>query len=124
MRAVSRLHVLALVAATGLTLTGCADVNSNSATKGAPAPAATLAPDITKSVKTDLGEYLVKPRPGISAKAIQATVATLKAMPGVQSVDVKPDGRLDVQFLGSSTPDSRTKAVKQMAALGPVEQGI
>jgi hypothetical protein len=120
-RRVSRWTVLSLSSAAVLAVSGCADVTGGN--NSAPKPANTLPTQIASLVKTDLGEYLVTPRPGTSDKDIQATINRLRAMPGVQSAELK-DGRVDLQFLGGSTPAQHEQAVKQLAALGTVEEGV
>lgn len=125
----ARRPLLALsAAALALSVSACADVSGSSTTKAdtkdAPAPAAALPSPLAAMVRTDLGEYLVKPKAGTSDKVIKATLARLRAMPGVQSAELNAEGKLDVQFLGQSTPAQRQAAVKQLAALGPVELGV
>lgn len=102
-------------------LSGCADVSGGS--NGAPDPAKTLPAPLASLVKTDVGEYLVTPRTGTSDKDIQATIERLRQMPGVQSVELK-NGKVDLTFLGNSTPEQHEKAVKQLAALGEVDEGV
>src|SRR5689334_19476950 len=102
-------------------MSGCADVTGSSA--DAPAPAKTLPSNIAKDVNTDLGEYFVRPRAGVSDKDVQATIARLKSMPGVQSAELK-DGVVDLQFSGGSTHEQHEKAVKQLAAIGDVYEGV
>jgi hypothetical protein len=104
-----------------LALSGCADVTGGTA--DAPKPADTLPTEIASLVRTDLGEYLVTPRPGTSQKDITATISRLQSMPGVQDCQLK-NGRVDLVFSGGSTPDQHEKAVKQLAALGTVEEGV
>ncbi|GAC1441656.1 MAG: hypothetical protein NVSMB55_10010 [Mycobacteriales bacterium] len=123
MHTLSRWTVLSCGAAVAIATAGCADV-SGKHVSGAPAAAKTLVPAVAKLVKTDVGEYLVKPRAGSSAKQIQATIDQLKSMPGVQSAALTKDGKVDVQFFGGSTASQRAAAVKQLAALGDVEEGI
>ena len=119
----SRLSVLVGSAAAALLLsTGCADV-SGSGNNNAPDAVSTLAPSIAADVKTDVGEYLVRPKSGVSSKDVQATMEQLRSMPGVQSAELK-DGVVDLQFLGGSTSPQREKAVKQLAALGDVYEGV
>jgi hypothetical protein len=121
-RCFSRWTVLSCGAAAALALAGCADV-SGDANSSAPPPATSLPSAIASLVKTDVGQYLVTPRPGTSDKDIQATIDRLRQMPGVQSADLK-DGKVDLQFSGGSTPAQHEAAVKQLAALGPVEEGV
>lgn len=118
----SRYAVLSCGAAVALTLSGCANVSGSS--NDAPAAAKTLAPDVAKLVKTDVGEYLVKPRAGTSSKDVQATIDQLKTMPGVQSAEMNKDGFVDLTFSGGSTPAQHEAAVKQLAALGDVQEGV
>jgi hypothetical protein len=103
-------------------LSGCADVGGGNS--NAPDPVKTLPAAIAGEVKTDVGQYLVRPRPGTSKKDVQATIDQLRSMAGVQSADLRADGRVDLQFLGGSTPSQREAAVKQLAVLGDIEQGI
>ena len=112
-----------LCAAAGvLALSGCADVTG--AGSDAPDPAKTLPAPIASLVKTDLGEYLARPRPGVSDKDVKATIERLKAMPGVQSAELTKDGVVDLQFTGGSTHEQHEKAVKQLAAIGDVYEGV
>ena len=120
MPATARRTVLSCAAAVML-LTGCADVTGG--TVDAPDPAKTLSPAVAKDVKTDLGEYLVTPRTGTSDKDIQAVISRLRTMPGVQSAELK-NGKVDLVFTGGSTSEQHEKAVKQLAALGEVEEGV
>jgi hypothetical protein len=108
-------------AAAVLALSGCADVNGSST--DAPDPAKTLPAQIAADVKTDLGQYLARPRPGVSDKDVQATIERLREMPGVQSAELK-DGVVDLQFTGGSNPEQHEKAVKQLAAIGDVYEGV
>jgi hypothetical protein len=110
-------------AATVLALSACADVTGGSS-NGAPAPVKTLPAQIAADVKTDLGEYLARPRPGVSDKDVRATIQRLQSMPGVQSAELNKDGVVDVQFSGGSTHDQHEKAVKQLAAIGDVYEGV
>lgn len=121
MRTFSRWTVLSCGAAVALSLTGCANVSGKST--NAPAAVKTLKPDVAKLVKTDVGEYLVKPT-GKPAKDVQATIDQLKTMPGVQSATLNKDGLVDLVFAGESTSKQREAAVKQLAALGDVQEGI
>jgi hypothetical protein len=75
-------------------------------------------------VKTDLGEYLARPRPGVSDKDVKATIARLQSMPGVQSAELTKDGVVDLQFTGGSTHEQHEAAVKQLAAIGDVYEGV
>jgi hypothetical protein len=120
--AIPRWTVLSAATAVVLALSGCADVTGGSG-GDAPDPVKTLSSMIAKDVKTDLGEYLVTPRPGTSDKDIQATIERLRAMPGVQSADLK-DGKVDLVFAGGSNSHQHEAAVKQLAALGEVEEGV
>jgi hypothetical protein len=108
-------------AAAAFALSGCANISGGS--NDAPEPAKALPAPIASALKTDIGEYLVTPKPGTSSKDIQATIDQLRSMPGVQSAELK-EGNVDVQFFGGSTPEQREKAVKQLAALGEVFEGV
>ena len=57
-------------------------------------------------------------RPGCRREPLK-----LRSMPGVQSAELK-DGVVDLQFLGGSTSPQREAAVKQLAALGDVYEGV
>jgi hypothetical protein len=117
---VSRWTAVAAVAS-ALALSGCANVNGGSSS--APAPATALPAPLASLVKTDIGEYLVTPRAGTPPKDIQETIKQLQSMPGVQSADLK-NGQVDLQFLGGSTAEQRANAVKQLSALGEVQEGV
>lgn len=120
MRGAARLTILACAAV--VALSGCADVTGAGA--DAPDPVKTLPAPIASLVRTDVGEYFVTPRPGTSDKDVQATIEKLRGMPGVQSVELLKDGRVDLQFSGGSTPDQHEAAVKQLAALGDPVEGV
>jgi hypothetical protein len=117
-----RWAVLSCAAAAVLAVSGCADVTGSGA--DAPDPVKTLPSNIAKDVNSDLGEFLVRPRPGTSQKDIQATIDRLRSMPGVQSAELTKDGVVDLQFSGGSTHEQHEKAVKQLAALGDVYEGV
>lgn len=112
---------LASSAALALALSGCANISGNNT--DAPEPAKVLPAPIASAVKTDIGQYLVRPKSDVSAKDIQATIDQLQSMPGVQSAELK-EGVVDVQFFGGSTSEQRENAVKQLAALGDVYEGV
>jgi hypothetical protein len=114
-------RLAAASAAAAVALAGCADVSGGGS--AAPKPADSLPAAIASLVQTDVGEYLVTPRPGTSDRDIQATIDRLRQMPGVQSAELK-DGKVDLQFAGGSTPEEHEAAVKQLAALGEVVDGI
>lgn len=122
MPVVSRWTLVSCGAAAAVALSGCANISGGKS--AAPAPAKTVPSAVAELVKTDVGEYLVKPRSGTSSKDVQATIDQLKNMPGVQSAVLNKDGKVDVQFYGNSSSDQRAAAVKQLAALGEVEEGI
>jgi hypothetical protein len=119
--ALPRWTVVASAAAV-LALSGCADVNGGG--PDAPDPVKTLPAQIAADVKTDLGQYFARPRPGVSDKDVQATVERLRSMPGVQSAELTKDGVVDLQFTGGSTHEQHEKAVKQLAAIGDVYEGV
>jgi hypothetical protein len=119
--ALPRWIAVSCAAAAVVALSGCANVNGSSV--DAPDPAKTLPAQIAADVKTDLGEYFVRPRPGLSKKDVQATIDKLSSMPGVQSAELK-DGVVDLQFTGGSTHAQHEKAVLQLAALGDVYEGV
>lgn len=123
MPALSRWTLLSYGAAAALALSGCANI-SGSNTVDAPAPAKALPSAVASLVKTDVGQYYGTPRAGTPAKDIQGTIDRLKSMPGVQSAGLEKDGRINLQFLGGSTPAQREAAVKQLAALGTVDEGV
>ena len=122
MHTLSRWTVLSCGAAVALSLTGCANVSGKSA--NAPAAAKALPTAVASLVKTDVGEYFGTPNAGTSKKDIQATIDQLRTMPGVQSADLTKDGRIDLQFSGQSTAAQRGSAVKQLAAIGKVDEGV
>lgn len=110
----------AAAAAAVLSLSACTDAPGDAA----PAPASAVPSAVAKPLQSDVGQYLVTPKEGLPKADLEATIAKLKAMPGVQSAELTKDGVVDVQFLGSSTPAQRTAAVQQMAAIGEVVEGI
>lgn len=108
--------------AAALLLGGC---SGDDATSSAPAPAKVLPSAVESLVtKTDVGQYFVTPKAGTSKEAIAGVVAKLKTMPGVQSSEQNADGMVDVQFRGGATAAQRAAAVKQLATLGEVTEGI
>jgi hypothetical protein len=119
---VSRWTLLSFGAAAALALSGCANISGGKS--DAPPPAKAVPSGVASLVKTDVGEYLAKPRPGTSSKDVQATINQLRTMPGVQSAELTKDGKVDVQFYGNSSSEQRANAVKQLAALGEVEEGV
>ena len=121
MPAFSRWTLLCGVAA-AVALSGCADVSGSSG--AAPKPASSLPAQVAKLVKTDVGEYFGTPNKGTSSKDVKDTIKRLKTMPGVQSADLTKDGRIDLQFLGGSTAAQREAAVKQLAAIGRIDEGV
>jgi hypothetical protein len=120
--ALPRWIVVSCAAAAVVALSGCADVNGSGV--DAPDPAKTLPAQIAADVKTDLGVYFARPRPGVSDKDVQAPVERLRSMPGVQSAELTKDGVVDLQFTGGSTHEQHEKAVKQLAAIGDVYEGV
>lgn len=93
--------------------------------KNAPKPAPTLAAPIEKLVTTtDVGEFLVTPDKAVGSPQVKGAVSRLAAMKGVQSATLTPEGKVDVVFTGDVTRPQRVAAVKQLAALGKVEEGI
>ncbi|GAC1610513.1 MAG: hypothetical protein NVS3B26_17670 [Mycobacteriales bacterium] len=112
----------ACAAAAALSLSACANVNGP--TIAAPKPVQTLPSQVSALVKTDVGEYLVQPRAGVSAKDVQNTIAKLKVMPGVGTVTLTKQGKIDMTFRGNPPEAQRAAIVRQMAALGPIEEGI
>ena len=75
------------------------------------------------ALNTDVGQFTVTPETGTPQADIDQTVARLKAMEGVQSVEVV-DGVVDLQFRPTVTREQREEAVKQLGALGDVQEGI
>lgn len=89
----------------------------------APAPAQALpTPVQSLVVGTDVGQFFVTPA-GKPQAQIDETVAKLRSMAGVQSSEFK-DGQVDVVFRPNVTKDQREAAVRQLAALGEVQEGI
>jgi uncharacterized OsmC-like protein len=119
---VSRWTLLSCGAAAAVALSGCANISGGKSS--APAPAKAVPSSVASLVKTDVGEYLATPRAGTSSKDVQATIEQLKSMPGVQSAELTKDGKVDVQFYGNSSSEQRANAVKQLAAIGEVEEGV
>jgi hypothetical protein len=118
----SRALVLIGAVAATVSLSACADINGGGT--DAPDAVKTLPGPIASSVKTDIGEYLVRPKAGVSSKDVQETMKQLRTMAGVQSAELTKDGVVDLQFLGGSTSKQREAAVKQLAALGDVYEGV
>ena len=89
----------------------------------APPPTQTLpTPVQSLVVGTDVGQFFVTPE-GKSQTEIDETVAKLKSMGGVQSSEFK-DGMVDVVFRPNVTKEQREEAVRQLGALGEVQEGI
>lgn len=110
----------AAVLGLGLVLAGC----GSSPGDDAPDPVAALpAPVQTLAVSSDVGQFFVTPE-GKSDAVITETVAKLKSMDGVQSAERLEDGNVDLQFHPSVTPEQRQEALRQLAALGEVQEGI
>ncbi len=103
-----------------LSLSACTDDPGDAA----PAPASAVPSAVASQLKSDVGQYLVTPKEGLAKADLDATIAKLRTMPGVQSAELNKEGVVDVQFLGSSTPAQRTAVVQQMAAIGEVIEGI
>ena len=103
-----------------LSLSACTDAPEDAA----PAPASAVPSAVVKPLATDVGQYFVTPKEGLAKADVDATIAKLKKMPGVQSAELNKEGVVDVQFLGSSTSEQRTAAVQQMAAIGEVVEGV
>ena len=123
MRSVSprRTLVSAGALAVALTLSGC---GGDDPADNAPAPAKALPSPVQQLVVgTDVGQFLVTPKEGTAQADIDATVAKLRSMEGVQSAEFK-DGEVDLQFRPFVTKEQRQAAVQQLAALGEVREGI
>lgn len=118
--------------AAALALSACSGGDSTTAVKEdpiarqAPAPAASLPAPVRKlTISSDVGEFFVTPKAGTPKTQVDGTVARLKAMAGVQSAEFKgADGIVDLQFRPNATKPQREAAVRQLAALGEVEEGI
>jgi hypothetical protein len=123
-RSAPSLSLLACGAAAAVALTGCANVSGGADTKDAVAPVSAVPSPLASLVKTDVGEYLVQPKKDISKKQIDATIAKLKTMKGVQSADLRADGYVDVQFYGNATTADHEAVVKLMGGLGDVQEGV
>lgn len=105
-----------------LSLSACS--GSDPAT-AAPKPVASLPAPVQSLVQgTDVGEFFVTPKAGTPKTAVNGAVAKLRTLPGVQSAELNKDGVVDVTFRGSITKSQREAAVKQLAALGDVQEGI
>ena len=110
----------AAVLGLGLALAGC----GSSPGDNAPAPVEALpAPVQTLAVSTDVGQFFVTPE-GKSEAVVNETVAKLKSMDGVQSAEVLEDGNVDLQFHPTVTPEQRQEALRQLGALGEIQEGI
>ena len=113
-----RLPAAALVAALALAACG------SSPGDDAPDPVDALpTPVQSLALNTDVGQFLVTPEPGTPQAEIDQTIAKLKDMEGIQSVEVL-DGVVDLQFRPTVTQDQREEALKQLGALGDVQEGI
>lgn len=116
----SRTTHLAAAVVVALALSAC----GSSPGEDAPEPVKALpAPVQSLAVGTDVGQFFVTPKPGTPKADVDATVAKLKSMDGIQSVVVK-DGVIDLQFRPTVTPEQREEALRQLAALGEVQEGI
>ena len=110
------------VLAGALMLSAC---SGDSASDAAPDPAPALPSSVASIVTgSDVGQFFVAPKEGTPKATIDGAIAKLKEMPGVQSAELNADGLVDVQFRGGITPEQREAAVRQMAALGEVTEGI
>ena len=113
-----RLPAAALAAALALSACG------SSPGDDAPVPVAALpAPLQSLAVNTDVGQFLVTPKAGTTKAQLDETVAKLKSLEGVQSVAMT-DGAVDLQFRPTVTRDQRSEALRQLAVLGDVREGI
>ena len=113
-----RLPAAALAAA--LALSACGSSPGDDATDpvdALPAPMQSLA------VNTDVGQFLVTPKDGTPQAEIDETVAKLEGMDGVEAVQVT-DGDVDLEFRPTVTPEQRSEALRQLAALGEVREGV
>lgn len=117
-----RPFALAAVACLALGVSGCADVSGKSANAG-PAPAKSLPAGLATLARTDVGQYYVTPRSDLSKKELDAAIANLKDQPDVE-VAVEKDGRLNVTFRGNPKPDRKAAILKQLVAIGKVDEGI
>lgn len=116
----STLRLPAAALAAALALSAC----GSSPGDDAPDPVDALpTPVQSLALNTDVGQFLVTPEAGTPQAEIDQTVAKLKGMEGVQSVEVV-DGVLDLQFRPTVTREQREEAVKQLSALGDVQEGI
>ncbi len=108
--------VLALSACTG---------DGTSVDDAAPEPAPALPSAVASVVLgTDVGQFFVNPNDEVSKETIDGAIAKLKTLPGVQSAELTDEGLVDVQFRGGITVEQREAAVRQMAALGEVTEGV
>ena len=74
------------------------------------------------AVSTDVGEFFVTPT-GKSQTDIDETIAKLKSMEGVETASVI-EGNVDIVLRPYATPEQREAAVRQLGALGDVQEGI
>ncbi len=95
------------------------------AAKQAPAPAKELPAPVKELVtKTDVGQFFVTPSPEMPPATVDSTIAKLKTLDGVQSVERTAEGQVDVVLRPAVQPKQREAIVKQLAALGEVQEGI
>lgn len=97
---------------------------SAEAVPAVPEPVASLPPTLSMMVESDLGQYFASLRDEVTEDEVRVTMARLRAMPRVQSVLGAPEGRVNIEFSGQTTPHQRVAVVKQLAALVLVEEGI
>jgi hypothetical protein len=118
----------ALIVAGGLALTGCSGSSSGSSSgpkaeeSGVPTPVATIPVDVAELSQT-VGEYVVDPSKDLNSAQVDASVAKLKGMPGVQSATLT-SGQIHVVILPAATTTQREDVERQLAALGTVSEGV
>ena len=92
--------------------------------EGAAQPVQTLPPRIVELAATDVGQFIITPRKDVDEETLDATVATIKQLPGVQTSQLESDGTLNLEFRPGASTEEREEALKQAGALGEIAQGI
>jgi hypothetical protein len=120
---VSHRRLLAAAAiAAAVATPGCANIRGSEVNTG-PAPAKTLPPVLARLANTDVGQYYVTPRPDLTKKQLDGAVSYLRNQ-GDVNLTIEQDGRLNVQFYGNPNHKRKAELLKELVAIGKVDQGI